>query len=359
MNEKPAFEKNTGEVEISDFLRLLGRIFTRIWTGIARLFTNLFELVLLFFLFLKRKAIWLGPAFLLGLGYGLYTYYDEGTVYRSELVAKSNFESNYFLYNQLDYFNSLISNRNFAEISRIFNLNESEAKNLVGFKAEPVKNDIEAAKLYRQTFLQPKRNHNHGFDTIWSRTMRFDAFKRQLTDKDFPVNRIIVRSKQPIIFPKIQQGILNSFNNNAELKEKKETWLQIRKQEEILLADALNNIDSLRKVYNKKLTMQSESTPGGSNQLILGEGDIRNPELDLYDKSMMIKDELIELKMKIAEEKDPLVLYAGLGSAGQAESPRRKVGLPALYLLAAAFSILVIIEFIKYLSRVEKRKKGE
>jgi hypothetical protein len=251
MNEKPASEKNTGEVEISDFLRLLGRIFTRIWNGIAWLFTNLFELLILFFLFIKRKAIWLGLAIVLGLGLGYYLYSKEGAVYRSEMVTRSNFESNYFLYNQISYFNSLISNKNFGEISRIFTLNETEAKSLVGFKVDPVKSDIEAAKLYREAFLRSKRNHNYGFDTIWSRTMRFDAFKRQLKDEDYPVNKIIVRSKQANIFPKIQQGILNSFNNNPELKEKKQSLLEIRKQEEALLTDALNNIDTLRKVYNK------------------------------------------------------------------------------------------------------------
>lgn len=358
MNEKPASEKNTGEVEISDFLRLLGRIFTRIWNGIAWLFTNLFELLILFFLFIKRKAIWLGLAIVLGLGLGYYLYSKEGAVYRSEMVTRSNFESNYFLYNQISYFNSLISNKNFGEISRIFTLNETEAKSLVGFKVDPVKSDIEAAKLYREAFLRSKRNHNYGFDTIWSRTMRFDAFKRQLKDEDYPVNKIIVRSKQANIFPKIQQGILNSFNNNPELKEKKQSLLEIRKQEEALLTDALNNIDTLRKVYNKKLTMQTEN-PSGSNQLILGERDIRTPELDLYDKTMVIKDELIELRTKAEEEKEPLMLYAGLGSTGKAESFLRKVGMPALYLLVAAFSILVIIEFIKYLARVEKRKRSE
>jgi hypothetical protein len=104
--------------------------------------------------------------------------------------------------------------------------------------------------------------------------------------------------------------------------------------------------------------MQTEN-PSGSNQLILGERDIRTPELDLYDKTMVIKDELIELRTKAEEEKEPLMLYAGLGSTGKAESFLRKVGMPALYLLVAAFSILVIIEFIKYLARVEKRKRSE
>jgi len=359
MNEKPALEKNnTGEVEISDFLRLMGKILTRIGNAIAWIFINLFDLLILFFLFIKRKFVWLAIAFLLGLGFGLYTYYDSGYVYRSEMITRSNFGSNYFLHNQIEFFNSLIQNKKTDVIRKIFNITEAEAKSLVGFKVMPVKSDIEAAKLYRQTFLQPKRNHILGFDSIWSKTLKFDAFKQQLTEYDYPVNKIIVRSKQADIFPKIQQGVLNSFNNDPDLKEKKENFQQIRKQEETLLTSVLNNIDTLRQAYNKKLTMQAENTPAGSNQLILGERDIRNPELDLYDKTMIVKDELIELKTIAAEEKEPLVLYSGLGSTGTAESFNRKIGTPAFYLLAAMFSFLVIIEFIKYLTKVETRKKA-
>ena len=361
MDEKTSLEKNnSGEVEMSDFLRLLGRIFTRIWNGIAWFFVSLFNLLILFFIFLKRKALWLALAIVLGLGIGIYTYYSQGPVYRSEMITRSNFQSNYFLYNQVEYFNSLVSIRDLSELEKIFTLNEAEAKAIVSFKALPVKSDIEAAKLYRQTFLQSKRNHNYAFDTIWSRTMRFDKFKKQLKDEDYPVTKIIVRSEQSDIFPKIQQGILNAINNDPEQKEKKEKLLQINRQEEILLTGILDNIDTLRRVYNKKLSMQSENATPGSNQLILGERDIRNPELDLYDKTMLVKDELMELKTRTAEEKEPLVLYAGMGSIGKAESFRRKVGTPALYLLGIVFSILVLIEFIKYLSKVEKqRKKAE
>ena len=356
MNEKPASGKNTGEVEMSDFLRLLGRIFTKIWNGIAWLFINLFELLILFFLFLKRKAIWLGLAFILGLALGFFAYYNEGPVYKSEMVTKSNFESNYFLYNLVENLNSLKKNGNFTELSKVFNISPEEAKSLVDFKVEPVENDIEAAKLYRQTFLQTKRNHNYVFDTIWSKTLKFDAFKKQLTKYDYPLNKIIVRSKSSTIFPKIEQGILQTLNNDPELKGNKERFQQIRKFEEAMLESALTNIDTLRQVYNKKLIAQNQNLPSGSNQLILGERDIKNPELDLYDKTMIIKDELIELKARSMEEKEPLVLHSGLGSTGTKESFARKVGTPALYAMALVFLILLIIEFVKYLIKVEKRK---
>ena len=49
MNENPRSEKNqTDDVELSDFLRLLGRIFTKIGNAIAWLFTGLYELLILF-----------------------------------------------------------------------------------------------------------------------------------------------------------------------------------------------------------------------------------------------------------------------------------------------------------------------
>jgi hypothetical protein len=75
-------------------------------------------------------------------------------------------------------------------------------------------------------------------------------------------------------------------------------------KKKLCFQDALKNIDTLRQVYNRKLTLQAENTSPGGNQFILGERDIRNPELDLYDKSMTIKDELIELRMKSTKEKD-------------------------------------------------------
>ncbi|HEX6848054.1 MAG TPA: hypothetical protein VF144_13820 [Chitinophagaceae bacterium] len=360
MSEKPVSEnKSSAEIDMTDFLKLLGKGFTRIAQGITWLFTNAFELLILFFLFLKRKIGWLGLAFFLGLGFGFYTYYSSGTTYRSEMITRSNFESTYFLYNQVEYFNSLIKNKNLSDLSKIFNINETDAKALVNFDASPIKTDIEAAKLYRQIFLRTKRNHTYGFDTIWSRTMKFNDFKKQLTNYDYPLNRIIVKSKLAGIFPKIQQGFLNSLNNDPYLKEKKERFQQIRQQEEQLLTDALTNIDTLRQVYNKKLTMPAENTPAGGSQLILGERNVRNPELDLYDKTMLIKDELMELKAVNAEEKEPLVLYAALGSTGTAEALDKSILPPALYLMAAMFFILLIIEFVTYLTKLETRKKAK
>ena len=358
MNEKPALENNTGEVEISDFLRLIGKMLTKIGNTMKWIFVNFFDLLILFFLFIKRKIVWLCIGYILGLAFGLISYYNSGGIYKSEMITKANFESSYFLYNQIDYFNSLIENDRINDLTKEFNISPDEAKSLIDFTATPVKSDIEAAKLYRQTFLESRRNHRYDFDTIWSKTLKFDEFKNELADYDFPIIKISVRSKKLDVFPKIQQGFLNSLNNNPYLKEKKENIEQIRKEEETLLTDALKNIDTLRQVYNRKLTLQAENTSPGGNQFILGERDIRNPELDLYDKSMTIKDELIELRMKSTKEKNVLELFSGFEKTGLQQSVVRTISKNSLYGLALVFIILIGIEFVRFLNRTEKSKQA-
>jgi hypothetical protein len=357
MSEKPVSEiKSSGEIDMSDFLKLLGKGFTKVGNGISWFFVSLYQLIISFFLFIKRKFIWLAIGFVLGLGWGLYSYYNSAAIYSSEMITRSNYESNYYLYTQIGYYNSLIRNHRFKELATEFKISEDEAQNLVIFKIEPIKNNIEAAKLFRQTFLQFKRNHTYGFDTAWSRTMKFDIYKKELSDIDYPLNTILLRSKSQDIFPKIQEGIINSLNNNPDLKEKKEAITQIRKQEEELLSGLLSNLDTLRQVYNKKLAAEAENKTQAGNQFVFGERNIKNPELDLYDKAMLLKDELIELRMMSAGEKNILELDSGFGKNGTRESVLRKMAMPIIYVLSFVFLILIAIEFIRYLNRVEKNK---
>jgi hypothetical protein len=109
-------------------------------------------------------------------------------------------------------------------------------------------------------------------------------------------------------------------------------------------------------VYNKKLAAEAENKTQAGNQFVFGERNIKNPELDLYDKAMLLKDELIELRMMSAGEKNILELDSGFGKNGTRESVLRKMAMPVIYVLSFVFLILIAIEFIRYLNRVEKNK---
>jgi hypothetical protein len=359
MNEKELpGKKRTEEIDIADFFRFIGRGFSSIGQGIKWLFVSLYDLLIDLFLFIKRKMAWLIPGLLLGLGFGIYSSLTGGPSYITTMTVKSNTGNTYFLYNQVDYLNSLIHNQRFADLSKECNLSVEESKSLQAFKIEPVKNEIEEALLYRDIFYRYKRNHYIGYDTSWSKIIMFKDFQETLTNLDYPLQQITLLSRRPDIYPAVQQAFVNSINNVPQLKQKQLAEIELAKQDEMLLADALKNLDTLRQVYNKKLELEASQPAGGSNQFVLGDRNTRSPELDLYDKSLMIKDELIEVRKKIADQAEPLQLISGFSKVGTRTSSIRQPLKYALFGFALTFVVLVLIEFFRYLTWVEKNSRA-
>jgi hypothetical protein len=356
MNEKGTENKRTEEVDITDFFRYLGKAINRIGSFIKWIFVSLYYLLIDFFIFLKRKMIWLTLGLVAGLGFGIYGLMNGGALYSSTMTVKSNTGNAYFLYNYVEYLNSLAHNSRFAELSKEFNITTDEATKLISFEIAPVKNDVEEAKMYRDIFYNYKRNHYLSYDTMWARTVRFKDFQKTLTDHDYPLQEITIYSRNVDIYFKVQQGLMAAINNNPELKEKRAAEIEIQKQDEALLTKSLSDLDTLRQVYNRKLALESSQPGTGTNQFVFGDRNARNPELDLYDKSLMIKDELIELKRKLADEK--LVdIYSGFSKIGNRRSSVRPLLRYGLYGLGAALAILLFIQFFKYLTVMEKTSR--
>jgi hypothetical protein len=356
MNEKPMPEKKGEDIDISDFFRLIGRGINKVGLFIKSFFLLIYNFFISLFLFLKKKIVWLIIGAAAGAALGTYALVNGGATYISTMTVRSNFDNNYFLYNQLDYFNSLIRNNRYAELSKEFKITEPEARTLISFVIRPEKNELEAARLYRDAFLDFKRNR-FVQDTIWSKTLRFKDFQKNLTDIDYPIQHITFRSSNADIYPKIQDGIYQAVNNNAGLIKRWNTELAIRAQEETLLKQSLTSLDTLRQVYNKNLAREANNNASGTApQFFMNERSQRTPELDIYDKTLLIKDELATLQHKSAENAELLQVYAGFNKVGTRQSGLRQLVYYTLFGFLAVFALLVFIEFTRFLSRVEKTK---
>src|SRR2546423_3173528 len=205
-NYKSEPKTQESEIDLGVFFNLVGKIFYKIGSVIKLLFLTLFQFILAILIFVKRKILWLGLGALIGLGIGVYEYVSKGPAYSSEMIVRSNFESTSLLYNQIDYFNSLIKQNRYKELSSVFNISENESSRLIEFAITPVDDDIEAAKLYRNTFLDYRRFGLNGIDTFWRKTMKFNDFKRELRPSDFPLQKIKLYSSNPDVYQKVQLG---------------------------------------------------------------------------------------------------------------------------------------------------------
>lgn len=346
------------EIDLGVFFNLIEKIFKRIISLIAAFFVSLFQLFLELLLFIKRRLLWLAIGALIGLGFGLQRYFAKGPSYYSDMVVRSNFESAKALYNQIDFFNSLIDQGRYQELVSSLGLKENEARSLISFNLSPIDDYMEIARLYKNTFLDNKRNGLHKTDTFWVRTIQFNEFKNRLKPYNYPSQRIRLYSTDPKVYAKVQEGLLRSLNNNSDLQYFQQNLNGIHNEEVHILQRSLNGIDSLRQAYIKKAGLSSSGSD--RTNVIISDTGISSPEIELIDKELIIKDELLQTKRRAVEEQNILQVYSGFTPGGiKVTDISRQLYLKyALWGLLLAFGLLLLFEFYRYLDRIDKVKKA-
>jgi hypothetical protein len=360
---KPKQEQER-ELDLGIFFSLIGKIIRGIIRVVKAFFLLFFDGIISILLFIKRKLIWLVIGGLIGFGFGLYRYLTKGPSYFSDLYVRANFESSRLLYNQIDYYNALIKEDRFAELATDFKLPLSNAKQLIRFEISPVDNDLEAAKLYRSTFLQHLRTPNSNIpnsnliDTQWAKTMKFKDFKESLEPYDFPLQKIRLYSSNSNVYNKVEAGMISSINNHRDFQRVKQGMIQIFKNEEEILNRSLLGLDSLRMAYNKNLIEMASVAKTTGTGIVVTDKTLRTPEIDLYDKELIVKDELMDAKKRAVEQQDILQVNASFSPVGTKRAGVNQDFFKyAWWGLLISFAILVLIDFYKYLDKIDNRKK--
>jgi hypothetical protein len=358
MNDQdPNKSRSQDDLDVGSFLAVLTRAFSRLGQLIKSFFVALSELILIILLIIRKRFIWIGVGSLIGMGIGFYQYISKGPSYYSVLTAKTNYQSSRLLYNKISYYNSLIKNRRYPELVKNFGISNESARSLLYFEIEPIINDFEAAKVYRENFLNFKHTEQNESDTIWSRTMKFKEFREQMSIYDYPQHEITLYSQDADIFPKVQSGLIKAINNDPSLTYIKNERQRIQHEEDSLLAKSLHDLDTLRKAYNVKLTRGDASGSSDGNQLFLAEGTRKNPELEVYDKTLMIKDELVSLKQKRAEETDIISIQSAFNESGTPVSKfRESFTKYTLIGFCTVLAFFILLEIGKVISAVEQSR---
>ena len=358
-NTKGPGQQQDKDMDLAALLSLINRGIKNIFLWIGKFFVFLFESLLLLLLFIKRKFVFLLIAAVIGFALGLFAYRNSGPLYYSDMLVRTNFESSRLLYNKIKYFNALIKENRKKELSQIFEIPEVEADKLRSFTIEPISDEIEKAKVYRDYFLTHDRSTNFSLDTMWSKTIKYNDFKKDLTTYDYPFHEIRLISSSATVFSKITNGVVKSVRENSTLITMKAATDSMLRQQEQIISSSLSSLDSLKNAYNKRITNSAASGKSEGQNFIFSDRDSRNPEIDIYDKELLLKDELASIKRKQIEQGDILQVYSDFNEVGTAFGLFRRpyVTMPAMALIAM-FVILVAIEFVRGLNRIEKNRKG-
>lgn len=282
-------EKNTTnqeEVDLGQLFKLIGNGFKNMFNGIATFFKTIFHYIILTLIFLKKHALILGAAAIIGGGIGLLLSIKFDKIFESKTILDTNFGSGHQLYKQTDFLNSLIKNEDLKKISTTLKITDQEAASLNKFFVEPYDKEKNLLLDYDK-FMQ-------NTDTIYTKGYTIDMFKKRYNDPDYKLQIITVKGSDKNVFIKLNNVINDLIINDFYTKKltlKTEELIQHKK----VLTKELADIDSLRIRYKKVALLNAnrkENTGTNINLLEKQMSSNDNKDIALFKQSNKILQQI-------------------------------------------------------------------
>jgi hypothetical protein len=356
--EKIAGQPREEDVDLGVLLYKTGRAINRFFILIGKGFQLIGRALLIGVLFLRRNFLWLLLGTVIGLAYGIYLNTIRGSDFYARATVRTNFGSARALYSSMDYLNALIGGGDTAELSRVFSITPAEAASLAKFEASPVKDEFTIAESYRENFLRFKTEDPVRMDTFWSKTLKYADFKKNLTQYDYLLHEIIAVSNSRTVFPKLQQGLINLVSRNQVLQNNKALTAKTLSDQENIILSSIQGLDSLRSTYNRLLLQQGSREGGPNINFFDKSAGMNSPELDLYDKLLVMNEELRNSRERSALNQEIIQVYSPFNSRGNKQGLLKQSFLQySIIGFSLTFILLLILAINKELARIESKSK--
>ena len=321
---------NSEEVDLGSLFQVIGKGFKNLFNAIGNFFKTVFHYLILFLLFLRNNAIKLTIAVLIGAILGLYLDLTKPPIYSSTMIVEPNFNSTQQLYKNITYYNELVKQNNAALLSEAFNISTEEASKLNGFYIKPIKNENEKFELFNK-FIQNS-------DTAVGKSIGIKDFEKGFSDFNYKYHEIKVKSLNSLIFDKLSALIISSIENNSYFKNQKTINGQNLLQNEKVLIKALDEIDTLRKIYNEVLITEAKKMETGTS-ITLAQGIKKTEEVKLFQESLKLNEELIINNKEKAETTEILNVVSTFSKVGVKE---RGLFNKSAFIFGAGFGLLML-----------------
>ena len=285
------------EIELGSLFIIIGKGFSNFFNFIGKILKGISHFFILILLFIKDNLVKLAIAGAIGAVIGAFFEINEGTTYGADMQVQPNFKSTRQLYNNVNYYNDLVKQKDTVSIAKAFNISIEEASSLKKFEIFPIKNGNDILSSYDDLILS--------VDTLTAKSYSFTAFKNTFTDFDYKVHNIHVVSKQNNLFPKLDEIIIASVVDNEFFNKVKVLTNENLNRTDSLLRQNLSQLDSLRRVYMTVLIEESKKQNSGTN-IDLGSTKKTTKELELFETNRKINTELKEISKDRSEKSEIL-----------------------------------------------------
>ncbi len=309
-DKKKTNEKNgKEEVELGHLFTLIGLGFSNLFTSISKLIAVIFNLLITVILFILSnfKIIAIG-AFIGAVIGGIYHYGYKSKTYESSMTVQPNFGSAVQLYKNIDFYQSLVKQNEVERLANSLNINIEEAFQISGISATPYSNENQIILSYK--------NFIENLDTTTVKLIDYKTFSNAQPVESFRYHVVTVSSKDKFIFNKLENPIINSIIRNVYYDKIKTTSYKNMTSRKDALEGSMIELDSLRSLYKRILTAESKKENSGTNIFMSNSGP-NNKEIVVFDKYMIMNQELIDVNKKLTEENEVINVISSFNPIGK------------------------------------------
>lgn len=283
------------EVDVGSLFLVIGNGFKKFFNFIGKIFVGLFHFFILILLFLKENIIKLAIAVVIGGGAGAYLQTTKEVTYGSDLFVQPNFESTRQLYDNVNYYNELVTQGEYNLLGSTFDLDSAQAYSIRKFEVNPVKSINDIVEAYDDLILS--------IDTTTIKSYPYEQFKRAFTEVDYKVHQVYVEATDSKVFSKLGDVIIGSIVENEYYNRMKNITKENLYRTDTLLRTELVEVDSLRQVYKRVMLEEAKKESTGTN-IDMGNNARTTKELQLFETSRTINRDLRNVLENISEKSE-------------------------------------------------------
>jgi len=299
-----------GEVDLGSLFKIIGKGFQNLFNAIGRFFKGILHYLILALVFIRNNALKLGLSIFIGVAIGLYLDLTSPKQFSSAMVVEPNFKSTQQLYKNVLFYHELVKQKDSVLLAKTLNISVNEASKLKGFYIEPIKNENEKYELFN-VFTQE-------IDSALVKYITLKEFKEGFTKYDYKYHKIKVKSLNNTIFEKLNIPIISSIENNLYFKNQKIINDGNLLQNERVLKKSLQEVDTLRKIYNEVLITEANKQNTGT-AITLAQGVRKTNEIELFGESLKLNKELIDNNKEKAETTEIVNVVSTFSKVGAQE----------------------------------------
>lgn len=335
------------EVDLGQLFKLIGNMFTNLFNFIGSIFKNIFHLFILLLIFIKKHFLKFTIASIIGGVLGFSIDFTNPKIYGYDMIIQPNYNSTTQIFENVEYYNVLIKNKDFATLSKKFEISIETSKNLKEFELIPYETEKDQLLEYDGFIKETDSATHKGFSF-----KDFKNIKKSEFEYRFYIYRI--KSNQNTL-KSFENVIISDIEKNPTLKRRKRILLNVLKLDSIGTIKAIEDLDALRSQYEKVALFDlnnKETTKGTTTYIDMSKDENRNNDIELFTISTSLNKNLIKIetkKEKLAEIVNIVSTFNPAGKTITTISDSRVFLLAALF-LGLTLLFILIQELNKYIT---------